>query len=206
MTPLLTDKDNRVRFDHVRLVSVLLQTTNSHTAFRGVHLQEILATGRSTFGGTVVNHQPVVLRKFERSLGFFGLMASSRIAKGEFIFSVAGPIVTQRSQYSLQIDASRHVDSCGIRGLDDFINHACSPNAFVVFPELEIRALRDIEIGEEVLINYCATEEELFESFSCLCGSPHCYGQVRGFRFLSRFQQEALKNIVSPWLKDKYEL
>ena len=153
-----------------------------------------------------MNHQPVVLRMFERSPGFFGVRASRRIARGEFIFSVAGPTVTERSRYSLQIDAYRHVDSSGIHGLDDFINHACSPNAFVVFPELEIRALRDIEIGEEVLINYCATEEELFESFSCFCGSPHCYGQIRGFRFLSRTQQEALKDIVSPWLKTRYEL
>jgi hypothetical protein len=153
-----------------------------------------------------VNHQPVVLKKFERNLGFFGLMASSHIAKGDFLISVAGPIVNERSQYSLQIDAFRHVDSCGIRGLDDFINHACSPNAFVIFPELEVRALRDIESGEEVMINYCATEEELFEPFSCHCGSPHCYGQVRGFRFLSKSQQEALKDIVSPWLKARYEL
>ena len=152
-----------------------------------------------------MNHQPVVLGKFEKSLGFFGVMAMNRIKRSDFLLSVAGPIV-ERNRYSLQIDASRHVDSCGERGLDDFTNHGCSPNVFVVFPALEIRALRDIEIGEEVLINYCTTEEELFEPFTCRCGSPHCYGRVRGFRFLDQTQREALKDIASPWLKDKYEL
>jgi hypothetical protein len=151
--------------------------------------------------------QPAALRKFEKSPGFFGVKASSRIAKGDFILSFIGPIVTEKSRYSLQIGASRHVDSCGgIRIIDDFINHSCSPNAFVVFPVLDVRALRDIECGEEVLINYCATEEELFESFNCYCGSPQCYGQVRGFRFLNRSQQMALKDIASPWLNAKYEL
>jgi hypothetical protein len=113
--------------------------------------------------------------------------------------------VTEGNRFSVQIDAFRHVDAGG-GSLDDFTNHACSPNACVVPATLELRALRDIECGEEICINYCATEEELAEPFTCHCGSPECYGQVRGFRFLTRAQQESLKDLASPWLKAKYGL
>ena len=55
-------------------------------------------------------------------------------------------------------------------------------------------------------MNYCATEEELAEPFKCKCGSSDCYGLIRGFRFLSRSRQEALRDVASPWLKAKYGL
>ena len=153
-----------------------------------------------------MDRSSIPLRQFEKSPGVFGVMASRHIAKGDVLFRFSGRIVTERTRYSLQLDAFRHFYANGTGGLDDFTNHACSPNAYVVFPTMEMRALRDIECGEEILVNYCATEEELVEPFTCRCGSPECYGQIRGFRFLSRAQQECLKGLVSPWLKTKYGL
>ncbi len=150
--------------------------------------------------------QPAALEKFAKGPDFFGVRARIPIPRGAFLVSVAGPVAAERSRYSLQVGPGRHVDSRGVRGIDDFLNHGCFANAFVVFPALEVRAARDIAAGEEVLLNYCATEEELYEPFACACGSPRCYGAVRGFRFLDRRQQEALRETASPWLKEKYRL
>lgn len=156
-----------------------------------------------------MDRSSIPLRKFEKSPGVFGLMATRRIARGEVAASLrAVAPVKVRSRYSVQIDQFQHLDKRDPEkpGFDDFINHGCSPNLLFDVGTLEFRAIRDIEPGEEVLLNYCATEEELSEPFTCNCGSPDCYGVVSGFRFLRRTQQEPLKGLVSPWLKTKYGL
>lgn len=150
-----------------------------------------------------------VLGRFEKSPGVFGAAVLQRAARGEVLVDFQGfTPVTERTRHSIQIGASRHIATREASRFqdDDFLNHGCSPNAFLEASTLQIRALSEIERGEEVLLNYCATEEELFEPFVCNCGSPECYGLVRGFRFLSRRRQEALRDIVSPWLKTKYGL
>jgi hypothetical protein len=156
-----------------------------------------------------VDRSSIPLRKFEKGPGYFGAMATRRIARGEVVTNLRGvPPVKERTLYSIQIDQFHHLDTWEPekRCYDDFINHGCSPNLFFDVGTLEFRAIRDIEPGEEVLLNYCATEEELPEPFTCNCGSPDCYGVVSGFRLLSRTQQESLKGLVSPWLKTKYGL
>jgi hypothetical protein len=156
-----------------------------------------------------VNSQPYLLGKLEKSPGFFCAVTLRRVARGETLVSFRGfAPVMERSRYSIQIDASHHIVTreTGRFEADDFLNHCCSPNAFLDTATLDVRALRDIEPGEEVCLNYCATEEELVEPFKCECGSPDCCGYVRGFRFLNRRRQGELKDIASPWLKAKYGL
>jgi uncharacterized protein len=63
-----------------------------------------------------------------------------------------------------------------------------------------VRALRDIQAGEEVKINYAATEYEMHENFSCDCGAPACLRIIRGFKFLTRDQQLKLKPYLAPYL------
>ena len=153
--------------------------------------------------------RPQSLGKLEKSPGCYGAVTLRRIARGETLVSFRGlPLVTERSRYSIQVDANHHIVTLEASRFeaDDFINHGCSPNAFLDARTLEVRALKDIERGKEVLLNYCATEEDLAEPFECECGSPRCYGHVGGFRLLSRRRQEALRDIASPWLKAKYGL
>ena len=156
-----------------------------------------------------MNGQPQVLGIFEKSPGFFCAVTLRLVARGEMLVSFRGfAPVAEQTRHSIQIGARRHIDTLEASRFeaDDFLNHCCSPNAFFDTLTIEVRALKDIEPGEEVVLNYCATEEELVEPFKCECGSPDCYGMVRGFRFLSQSQQEALRDIASPWLKTKYGL
>lgn len=62
-------------------------------------------------------------------------------------------------------------------------------------------AKRDIASGEEITINYCATEDVLENPFTCDCGSSRCYGFVRGFRFLTQDQRLLIKDELSPYLR-----
>lgn len=137
--------------------------------------------------------------------GAHGLFATRRLPPGTRLFSLeALPRVTMRTRYSLQLDADVHLDRHPQGGIDDFLNHGCWPNARVNLGTLEILTCREIERGEQLRINYCATEEELLEPFDCDCGSPGCYGRVAGFRSLDSARRRELSSLVSPWLRRKY--
>jgi hypothetical protein len=128
-----------------------------------------------------------------------GLLALMAIAKDEILIDLNGedalPSPTRRS---LQIGEGKHV--VGREETVGYLNHGCEPNAFLDFSCLCVRALKDIRAGEEVKVNYAATEYEMHDSFRCDCGSPACLRMIRGFKFLTRDQQRKLRPYLAPYL------
>jgi SET domain-containing protein len=57
-----------------------------------------------------------------------------------------------------------------------FTNHCCSPNARLSIQggRIEFYALRAIEPGEEITVNYGETHHE--GTLACRCGAPNCIG------------------------------
>ena len=96
-----------------------------------------------------------------------------------------------------------------IRRADDAImttqNTSSSDNILDHFSCLCVRALRNIQRGEEVKVNYAVTEYEMHDSFRCDCGSPGCLRMIRGFKFLTRDQQLELKPYLAPHLLKKLD-
>lgn len=134
-----------------------------------------------------------------------GVYAVEAIRQWEVIAVLVGPSNKEPSRHTIQIDAKTHLDEEGF--VQGYLNHSCEPNAFVDFSkpgETRITSLGAIELGEEVRINYCATEESMAEPFSCNCGAPSCYRTVSGFVGLSRERQEKLDPLLSPYLRKKY--
>lgn len=60
--------------------------------------------------------------------------------------------------------------------LGRYVNHSCEPNCLSPGWDFEI-AVRDIEVGEELLDDYGSLN--LHQDFVCACGSPRCRGVVR---------------------------
>lgn len=150
-------------------------------------------------------HDALEMRKTGRDS--HSLFATRDLSAGAELFSMAAlPRVSLRTRYSIQLEETSHLDRHPQGSMDDYLNHGCRPNARFDPENLIVCALRRIRPGEEVRINYCATEEELAAPFACDCGSPDCYGRVAGFRFLDRARQVELSPLVSPWLKAKYGL
>jgi SET domain-containing protein len=59
-----------------------------------------------------------------------------------------------------------------------YINHSCEPNAFmkILYGHILFIALRNIEAGEEITIDY---EETLHSNKKrCTCGAPSCRGTI----------------------------
>jgi SET domain-containing protein len=128
-----------------------------------------------------------------------GLFALVPIAKDEILIDLNGedtlPLPTRRS---LQIGEGRH--AIGREETVGYLNHGCEPNVYLDFSCLWVRAFKDIQAGQEVKINYAATEYEMHDSFSCDCASPACLRMIRGFKFLTREQQLRLKPYLAPYL------
>lgn len=85
----------------------------------------------------------------------------------------------------VQIDAEHYMGASG--GVDDLINHSCSPNAGLRFDKdgVVLHAIRDIEPGEEITWDYSTT---LFESgwhMECQCRSADCRGVISDFAELA---------------------
>jgi uncharacterized protein len=59
-----------------------------------------------------------------------------------------------------------------------YINHSCEPNAFMktLFGHVLFIALRDIEPGEEITIDYQSTLHS--DKKRCICGAPSCRGTI----------------------------
>jgi len=89
---------------------------------------------------------------------------------------------------------------------EDFINHSCSPNIKLDVAKRWFIAIKDIKKNSEITFNYCTTEWDMRgygTDFLCRCGSPKCYGHVRGFKYLTKEQRRKLKSMLSPFLLEK---
>jgi SET domain-containing protein len=59
-----------------------------------------------------------------------------------------------------------------------YINHSCEPNAYmqILYGHVLFIALRDIQPGEEITIDYQSTLHS--NKKRCICGAPSCRGTI----------------------------
>jgi hypothetical protein len=77
-----------------------------------------------------------------------------------------------------------------------FTNHACCPNA-IISQGLAVIALRDINIGEEIVVDYSTTEVDPFWRMLCSCQSAMCRKQVRAFSHFPAAMQRFYGRLLS---------
>ena len=70
------------------------------------------------------------------------------------------------------IDASRSADPLR------FTNHSCQPNAVLRIRQgrVEFYAMRDVQLGEELTVNYGETHHE--GKLRCRCSAANCVGRI----------------------------
>ena len=66
-----------------------------------------------------------------------------------------------------------------------YINHSCEPNVFFNTSSMELMALKNISIGDELVFFYPSTEWDMTQSFQCFCGSSACLKEIKGAAYLS---------------------
>ena len=130
------------------------------------------------------------------------VFASEPLLPGQVILRGWGPRVPRRTRHTFQVDIDTHIV---IRSPIELINHGCDPNCGVLIRRgakaLEIHALRPIDEGEELTIDYATFEYEL-EHFHrpCLCGASTCRGRITGYKDLHEHLREAYGPYIAEYL------
>jgi hypothetical protein len=96
------------------------------------------------------------------------------------VLSLASEVtrITEPTATSIQVGINEHID--GPPTL--YLNHSCEPNVFVDASTLDIIAIRDIELGEDIQFFYPANEWHMSVPFKCNCGTKSCLGSISGAR------------------------
>ena len=106
-----------------------------------------------------------------------GVYALRPYIRGELIAVVSGEIVVEHRLHTLQLTPDNHLYDPDFTGC---LLHSCDPNAIIDPAKREVTALKDIEIGEAITVDYAHTEDRLVKQFACMCGSLNCRRWIKG--------------------------
>jgi len=136
-----------------------------------------------------------------------GIFARTRIPAGSPVLTCGGKLVGPEAVQdptirALQVgpDLFLMEDSDDPR-LDDFVNHSCEPNLGFAKGDLVLWSLREIHVGEELLIHYSTTMNERGWEIPCDCGTATCKGEVRSYCDLDEPTKAVLRPITLEYLR-----
>ena len=140
-----------------------------------------------------------------------GMFAVQPICKGEVAFIKGGHILKREQLFSSGAINSYHpIDNLyflGAISVDEedgiklFLNHSCNPNCGMR-GEITFVAIRAIEAGEELTIDYAFLDNEDY-FFKCNCGESCCRTVVTGRDWRLKDVQEKYFDSFAAYLKEE---
>ena len=140
--------------------------------------------------------------------GNCGVFALEPIRKGELISLWGGRIIAADevdpnmpnfTQQVLQIEDNFYLMTPAMEDADCF-NHCCDPNVGLT-GQIGLIAMRDIEAGEEICLDYAMCDGSKYDEFECQCGSSHCRGRITGDDWKRPELWEKYDGYFSPYLQ-----
>lgn len=144
---------------------------------------------RSTPASRIPRH----LRPGPSGIAGTGCFAAARLRKGRVVGEYTGERLSHdeadrryadaAETYLFTVDDLEVIDATPDPNPVKYINHSCDPNCESEQDgrRIFIRALRDIEPGEELTYDYCLEVDEAEEDpCTCRCGAPACRGTMIG--------------------------
>ena len=126
-----------------------------------------------------------------------GVITHRSWRRGEVLARMAGHVVGEIRQHTLQISPVQHNYDPYFSG---YFLHSCSPNVSLDMRQMLVSVLEDIPAGGFLYMDYAETEDFLFKQFPCNCGSPRCRGWIAGRLELPQFNQSeqiaAVRNLA----------
>ncbi len=183
------------------LLVIQPDTVDDGVAF-AKHIRE-LGGGEITLAEAIALPKPLEPIEVRESRLGESVYAAQPFQAGDVILTGVGPITSERTKHSIQIAQDLHVDTPHPIRL---LNHSCDPNCGILIrtgdPYLEIHALREIEEGEELTLDYETFETE-FRALTgpCLCLSSNCRGKLRGYAYLPQKRREFFGKYVAEYLR-----
>lgn len=133
-----------------------------------------LELDEEAFGYPTTREFEVIHTEDGRGCGIRSLMGFRR---GLRLARVSGHLMASRRLHTLQINPTTHLYDPYFSGL---LLHSCDPNVRLDMAAFEIWALRDIDAGELLTMDYASTEDILVRQFHCRCGAPNCRRWITG--------------------------
>lgn len=146
--------------------------------------------------------------------GHRGLFCIEPIRAGELLVVWGGEILgpedfarvsSRRRQHSLQVDEDLYLVPFGGYDPGAWVNHSCEPNAGLS-GQITLRAMRDIERGEEIRYDYAMSDGSPYDEFVCGCGTPSCRRRVSGDDWRLSTLQLRYHGWFSPYLQRRIDL
>ncbi|MCB1049279.1 MAG: SET domain-containing protein-lysine N-methyltransferase [Acidobacteria bacterium] len=106
-----------------------------------------------------------------------GLISLVPFQPGEIVFVFHGEILPYQLLSTLQVQPGTYVSDPYVMGK---VLHACDPNMSCEIEKRLFRALKPIQPGDFLTMDYETTEDELYQPFYCSCSASDCRGWVRG--------------------------
>jgi hypothetical protein len=112
----------------------------------------------------------------DQSTGY-GVLAMRSFCAGELVAVIAGDVVPDILQHTLQISQGKHLLDTYFTG---YLLHSCSPNISVDMESMAVTAIQNIPTNTFLYMDYAQTEEVLYKQFHCSCGGQICRGWITG--------------------------
>ncbi len=106
-----------------------------------------------------------------------GVICFRNFREGEMIARMAGEIIHDIRQHSLQIRPDVHLYDIYFSG---YFLHSCDPNIFLDMEKLLVYAVKPICKNDLLMMDYTQTEDYLFKQFACSCGAENCRKWICG--------------------------
>lgn len=145
--------------------------------------------------------------------GSFGIFAREPLYQGDLVAIWTGTIVTEEElervppelrPYVVQVEEELYLLSEPPIEPADYVNHSCQPNAGMS-GQIAVVAMRDIDAGEEVCIDYAMCDGSPYDEFECGCGTPSCRGLVTGNDWMMAELHERYAGYFSPYIQRRID-
>ncbi len=151
---------------------------------------------------------PKVENRPHAEKGTCGVFCREPIAKDEVVALWGGRVLSGAeldrdmpnfTQQILQIEDDFFL-LCPAMEPADCFNHCCEPNVGMT-GQIGLIAMRDIEVDEEVCLDYAMCDGSDYDEFMCTCGSPNCRGRITGEDWKRPELWERYEGYFSPYLQ-----
>lgn len=109
-----------------------------------------------------------------------GLISLVSFDPEDLIAQCMGVTRTIQTLYSLQYKEGLYFHDEHFAG---YLLHSCDPNAKLDMSDFTLHALKRIKPFDMITIDYESTEAELYQGFTCNCGSTYCKGWIQGYTY-----------------------
>lgn len=133
-----------------------------------------------------------------------GFFAQQSYRAGDVVTAFGAAAVLPTATYlTVQIGEAQHIIL--LPEHLQYINHGCDPNVVFDTASMEIIAIKDIFIGDEMTFFYPSTEWDMSQPFQCHCGSFNCLGEIQGAAHLpvDVLKQYKLSSFIQQQLHDR---